>query len=89
MTDQTPDPDLCIPARASPRRRRAPTRSHRTSSTRRFAGSPLSWVAALALAAVVGTLLFVGGYLAAGASGSSCVRGPARRSRRCARPMTS
>src|SRR4029079_7434346 len=43
-------------------------------STRRFSGSPVAWGAALALAALVGTLLFVGGYLAAGASGSSsCV----------------
>lgn len=36
--------------------------------------SPIGWVVALALAAMVGTLLFIGGYLAAGARGSgSCV----------------
>ena len=36
-------------------------------------GGPLPWVIAMALAAVVGAVLFVGGYLAAGgAGGSSC-----------------
>src|SRR5262245_56822079 len=35
--------------------------------------SPVAWVVALALAAMVGTLLFVGGYLAAGGGSGSCV----------------
>jgi carboxyl-terminal processing protease len=39
--------------------------------------SPLAWVVALALAAMVGTLLFVGGYLAAGARGSGSCAAPA------------
>lgn len=34
--------------------------------------SLLAWVAALALAAVVGTLLFLGGYLSSGAGSSTC-----------------
>ncbi|HEY7464304.1 MAG TPA: S41 family peptidase [Candidatus Limnocylindria bacterium] len=43
-------------------------------AARASGSSPLAWVLALVLAAVVGTLLFVGGYLAAGAVGtSSCV----------------
>jgi carboxyl-terminal processing protease len=41
----------------------------RTASQR---SSPIAWVVSLALAAMVGTLLFVGGYLAAGAQGTSC-----------------
>jgi carboxyl-terminal processing protease len=36
------------------------------------AASPLAWVISLALAAVVGTLLFLGGYLAAGGGGAGC-----------------
>ncbi|HEX6127664.1 MAG TPA: S41 family peptidase [Candidatus Limnocylindria bacterium] len=39
--------------------------------------SPLTWVVALALAAVVGTLLFVGGYLAAGTGGAGSCAAPA------------
>ena len=75
MTDQTPDPETSDPVPAPSEAPPGPdAQPPHTTSTRRFAGSPLSWVAALALAAVVGTLLFVGGYLAAGASGSSsCV----------------
>ena len=34
--------------------------------------SPLAWLISLALAAVVGTLLFLGGYLAAGGGGAGC-----------------
>ena len=40
-------------------------------------GSPLTWVISLALAAVVGTLLFIGGYLAAGAGGPASCAAPA------------
>ena len=74
MTDTTPEiqpdtkaptPEPTLPAASS-----APP----ARPSRRFSGSPVAWVVALALAAMVGTLLFVGGYLAAGASGSSsCV----------------
>jgi carboxyl-terminal processing protease len=39
----------------------------------RSGASPVAWVVALALAAMVGTLLFVGGYLAAGGGSGSCV----------------
>jgi carboxyl-terminal processing protease len=39
--------------------------------------SPLTWAVSLALAALVGTLLFVGGYLAAGASGAGSCAAPA------------
>jgi carboxyl-terminal processing protease len=38
--------------------------------------SPLVWVVSLALAALVGALLFVGGYLAAGATGASSCSAP-------------
>jgi carboxyl-terminal processing protease len=38
--------------------------------------SPIAWVVSLVLAAVVGTLLFVGGYLAAGAHGSGNCAAP-------------
>jgi carboxyl-terminal processing protease len=36
------------------------------------AASPAIWIVSLALAAIVGALLFVGGYLAAGGVGGSC-----------------
>ena len=39
----------------------------------RSGASPIAWVVALGLAAMVGTLLFVGGYLAAGGASGSCV----------------
>ncbi|HEX6654642.1 MAG TPA: S41 family peptidase [Candidatus Limnocylindria bacterium] len=74
MTDQTADPTLDPAAEPSDAVPATPPEAPNTVTTRRFSGSPLSWVAALALAALVGTLLFVGGYLAAGATGSStCV----------------
>ena len=38
--------------------------------------SPVAWAVALALAAMVGTLLFIGGYLAAGARGSGSCAAP-------------
>jgi carboxyl-terminal processing protease len=38
--------------------------------------SPLVWVVSLALAAMVGALLFVGGYLAAGATGAGACSAP-------------
>jgi len=39
--------------------------------------SPLTWVISLALAAMVGALLFIGGYLAAGAGGAASCAAPA------------
>ncbi|HET7520177.1 MAG TPA: S41 family peptidase [Candidatus Limnocylindria bacterium] len=65
MTDTTPD--TTPPASPEPAGQ-APV------ATRSWSSSPLAWVIALVLAALVGTLLFVGGYLAAGSVGSSsCV----------------
>lgn len=67
MTDT--NPDTPPPAQQPP-----PVPPAQPAAPRRLSGSPLAWVISLALAAMVGTLLFVGGYLAAGASGSSsCV----------------
>jgi len=37
-----------------------------------WAGSPAAWISSLAVAAIVGALLFVGGYLAAGSTTRSC-----------------
>jgi carboxyl-terminal processing protease len=74
MTDQTPPPVPAAPPSADPTAPVATSAPQPAPPGRRFSGSPLAWAAALALAALVGTLLFVGGYLAAGASGSSsCV----------------
>jgi carboxyl-terminal processing protease len=66
MSDQT----LSSPAADEP-----PSRPHESAplepalqpAAPRFAGSPVPWVISLVLAAMVGTLLFVAGYLAAGA----------------------
>lgn len=44
----------------------------------RLAASPLTWVVSLALAASVGVLLFVGGYLAAGGTGASSCSAPSQ-----------
>jgi carboxyl-terminal processing protease len=76
MTDTTPasaspapdpderQPDSALPAGESVSPRPAASRS---------GASPVAWVVALGLAAMVGTLLFVGGYLAAGGGSGSCV----------------
>ena len=61
MTDHPPRPEP--PILPSFRRRAGPTPR---------AGSPVPWIISLALAAVVGALLFAGGYLAAGGGGSGC-----------------
>jgi carboxyl-terminal processing protease len=78
MTDSTSDsaspaadpdeqrPDPALPATDEP----APPRPAAVS---RSGSSQIAWVVALALAAMVGTLLFVGGYLAAGGGSGSCV----------------
>jgi len=50
------------PLPASPAPGQLPPERHRSSA------SPLTWIIALSLAAMVGALLFVGGYLAAGSS---------------------
>ena len=47
-----------------------------TPPTRPSPGGPLPWIISLALAAVVGAVLFVGGYLAAGGSGGSDCAAP-------------
>jgi carboxyl-terminal processing protease len=57
MTDSTP---LASP----PAPEQAPSRPH--------PGSTAAWVVSLALAAVVGALLFAGGYLAAGSNSGQC-----------------
>ena len=77
MTDTTPDsaspaadpdeqrPDPSLPASDEPT-------TPRPAALPRSGASPIAWVVALALAAMVGTLLFVGGYLAAGGGSGSC-----------------
>lgn len=57
------------PAHGAPLPTEAPVRPRLRSG---WAGSPAAWIASLALAAVVGALLFVGGYLAAGGTSGSC-----------------
>jgi carboxyl-terminal processing protease len=78
MTDPTSEPTSAsiepTPPPGDPAPATYPPLAPQVVPARRLSGSPVAWVAALALAALVGTLLFVGGYLAAGASGSSsCV----------------
>ena len=65
MTDSPPDSTTPPPAEPSPPARAAARPS-----------SPIAWVVALALAAMVGTLLFIGGYLAAGARGGGSCAAP-------------
>jgi carboxyl-terminal processing protease len=65
MTDSSPDSTTPPPAEPP-----QPARSAGSPS------SPIAWVVALALAAMVGTLLFVGGYLAAGARGGGSCAAP-------------
>jgi carboxyl-terminal processing protease len=74
MTDQTPNSTPPGSAQPSTQPAEEPQPAEHAIRTRRAPNSPVAWVVALALAALVGTLLFVAGYLAAGASGSSsCV----------------
>jgi carboxyl-terminal processing protease len=82
MTDQTPQspPPDEQPAAAAPIRTAAPIPTSApsrppTSPGSRW-GSPLQWVVSLALAAMVGALLFVGGYLAAGGQASGSCAAP-------------
>jgi carboxyl-terminal processing protease len=71
MTDTTPDFETS-PTGDTPPGSTEPLQAAPPASSR--GASPVVWVVALALAAMVGTLLFVGGYLAAGARGTgSCV----------------
>jgi carboxyl-terminal processing protease len=74
MTETTPD--STSPPTGSPDPERPPDVLAPPTSPLRSA-SPVSWVVALALAAMVGTLLFVGGYLAAGARGGGSCAAPA------------
>jgi carboxyl-terminal processing protease len=69
MTDTTSD--STSPPTGSPDPQRTPDAPTPPAAPPR-AASPVTWVVALALAAMVGTLLFVGGYLAAGARSGSC-----------------
>jgi carboxyl-terminal processing protease len=74
MTETTPDSPSPPPVPSEPERPPdAPTPPTRPI----LSSSPVTWVVALALAAMVGTLLFVGGYLAAGARGSGSCAAPA------------
>jgi carboxyl-terminal processing protease len=57
------------PAPGTPLPTNAPLRA---SARAGWTGSPAAWITSLALAAVVGALLFVGGYLAAGGTSGSC-----------------
>ncbi len=78
MTDTTtdsaspaPDPDEQRPDPTVPATDETVT--PRPAPPSRTGSSPVAWVVALGLAAMVGTLLFVGGYLAAGGGSGSCV----------------
>jgi carboxyl-terminal processing protease len=74
MTETTPDSTSPPTGPSEPQRTPdAPASPASPSHT----ASPVTWVAALALAAVVGTLLFVGGYLAAGGRGGGSCAAPA------------
>jgi carboxyl-terminal processing protease len=73
MTDTIPD--STSPPIGSTEPERTPDAPAAPASPLR-AASPVSWVVALALAAMVGTLLFVGGYLAAGARGGGSCEAP-------------
>jgi hypothetical protein len=73
MTDTIPD--STSPPIVSTEPERTPDAPSAPGSPLRTA-SPVSWVVALALAAMVGTLLFVGGYLAAGARGGGSCEDP-------------
>jgi carboxyl-terminal processing protease len=64
MTDSAP---LTPPSAPEPIAPAPPQGSSRLPSS-----STAAWIVSLALAAVVGALLFAGGYLAAGSSGESC-----------------
>jgi carboxyl-terminal processing protease len=68
-TSSQPEPPAADPQPAEPLRAEEPATpaAHRAGPI-----GPVAWVISLALAAVVGALLFVGGYLAAGASGTGC-----------------
>jgi carboxyl-terminal processing protease len=74
MTDTIPD--STSPPPSSPEPERTPDAPSPPTPPLR-ATSPVAWVVALALAATVGTLLFVGGYLAAGAPGGGSCAAPA------------
>jgi carboxyl-terminal processing protease len=63
MTDSTPNDHTPPPAQAVPHARPRAT-------------SPLTWAVSLALAALVGALLFVAGYLAAGSGGAASCAAP-------------
>ena len=72
MTDRSPDSSLpsAPPDEAAPQQPAQPSWGPPPAAGAAVRpGSPLTWVISLALAAVVGTLLFIGGYLAAGAGG--------------------
>jgi carboxyl-terminal processing protease len=77
MTDTTPDPASRAPDPDEQRPEPALPGASEPETSRpaasRSAASPVAWVVALGLAAMVGTLLFVGGYLAAGGGSGSCV----------------
>jgi carboxyl-terminal processing protease len=78
MTEQDPppttppgEPPLATPAGIPTT---APSRPLAALGPR--SGSPVTWIVSLVLAAMVGALLFVGGYLAAGGHGSSTCAAP-------------
>lgn len=90
MTNQTPDPRVPEqpatehvteePSSGSPQPMTPPGGAAVTTAAPIAPGSgrtsPLVWVVSLALAAMVGALLFVGGYLAAGATGAGSCSAP-------------
>jgi carboxyl-terminal processing protease len=80
MTEQTPpslppgEPSPLTPAPIQPLPTTAPARPPAASGPR--SASPIAWVVSLVLASLVGALLFVGGYLAAGSKGSGSCTAP-------------
>lgn len=64
MTDSAPLTPPPAPEAVAPAPQQAPSRLPSSSTA--------AWIVSLALAAVVGALLFAGGYLAAGSSSESC-----------------
>jgi carboxyl-terminal processing protease len=70
----TPDAPAPAPDPAREQELSAPPASAPVAAVR--GASPLAWIVSLALAAIVGALLFVGGYLAAGAAGGGSCAAP-------------
>lgn len=73
---ETPEAPDVQPARAAPGETGAPEAPLATHPHRASRGSSVPWIIALSLAAVVGALLFIGGYLAGGGGGRTSCAAP-------------